>query len=696
MAEDKLTMFGKTYNTVGSADSNLILQTRGDLKVRWGNKFIDLIKNGKIAVDVEFLKKVDSKDSISSDGIYLVKNEESDEIWICIKGQLYNLYGEIGTDYVSFVKAQETTVEQKYQALQNIGLCYDTFQNAYNAKIQQGIIYCEDTKKLYTIKDGLMTEYVVDISWPNLVNIGEITIDGENNTISSGGNIHISSNNSRYISIADGGIGLLFPVTFNKAFQSYDFTEETGFAITEEGGKYTLSIDNIDLRGQINGFNTEELTYMQLYKRYIEGLLKKDTYYIISDFQNEWEVTSSENTLKEVQTVTDSSNNITRGKDRNVRPLKVKAISSTELDKIAHFVENPEWDVEYDITFYHNIVKTIDEKQTITKTKGRITKLTDENNNTANFDFKHKTFKIQEDQNLDNIEEDEEYCYLFSQNNPEYYRTASEIRLFFLSKHYHKYRDASSYDASIKNNIIIMPEPQVDEHDTVSLPTDFVVFFSNAHDNNCRFSGHYVFNNEFNNNYILNIQNSTISNNGKINNCNFTGNSVEVTINGNIQDSSFKDISNVYLLEDIKECSFNALQGDSRPLILQGPLNNVIIDETLTLVENIPDHAESLLDTSVLSSIANFSIDADMIPRLACRGTKHCSIKDVMYQGDTCKVFSVDLSYADTAPPGIIVMYNGSNDGIPDGWVLCDGSNNTPDLRGALGAYSVSFIMKIR
>jgi len=63
-----------------------------------------------------------------------------------------------------------------------------------------------------------MTEYVVDISWPNLVNIGEITIDGENNTISSGGNIHISSNNSRYISIADGGIGLLFPVTFNKAF----------------------------------------------------------------------------------------------------------------------------------------------------------------------------------------------------------------------------------------------------------------------------------------------------------------------------------------------------------------------------------------------------------------------------------------------------------------------------------------------
>ena len=47
MSVGELAMFGKAYDTVGSTNKNLILQTRGDLKIRWGNKFIDLIKNGK-------------------------------------------------------------------------------------------------------------------------------------------------------------------------------------------------------------------------------------------------------------------------------------------------------------------------------------------------------------------------------------------------------------------------------------------------------------------------------------------------------------------------------------------------------------------------------------------------------------------------------------------------------------------------
>ena len=30
MAEGKTNMFGKTYNTIGSTDSNLVLKTKGD------------------------------------------------------------------------------------------------------------------------------------------------------------------------------------------------------------------------------------------------------------------------------------------------------------------------------------------------------------------------------------------------------------------------------------------------------------------------------------------------------------------------------------------------------------------------------------------------------------------------------------------------------------------------------------------
>jgi microcystin-dependent protein len=38
---------------------------------------------------------------------------------------------------------------------------------------------------------------------------------------------------------------------------------------------------------------------------------------------------------------------------------------------------------------------------------------------------------------------------------------------------------------------------------------------------------------------------------------------------------------------------------------------------------------------------------------------------------------------SDLVPPGVIVMWSGSVENIPDGWALCDGSNGTPDLRGS-------------
>lgn len=45
-------------------------------------------------------------------------------------------------------------------------------------------------------------------------------------------------------------------------------------------------------------------------------------------------------------------------------------------------------------------------------------------------------------------------------------------------------------------------------------------------------------------------------------------------------------------------------------------------------------------------------------------------------------------------PSGLIAMWSGASDNIPIGWLLCDGNNNTPDLRnrfivGAGSTYSV-------
>lgn len=89
-----LTMFGKTYDTVGSSNTNLLLRTKGDLKIQWGNTFIDLVKDGKINSSSDFyVKVVESEDDISHDGIYLVSTDESTDVWVSIKGEHINLSG---------------------------------------------------------------------------------------------------------------------------------------------------------------------------------------------------------------------------------------------------------------------------------------------------------------------------------------------------------------------------------------------------------------------------------------------------------------------------------------------------------------------------------------------------------------------------------------------------------------------------
>ena len=57
-------------------------------------------------------------------------------------------------------------------------------------------------------------------------------------------------------------------------------------------------------------------------------------------------------------------------------------------------------------------------------------------------------------------------------------------------------------------------------------------------------------------------------------------------------------------------------------------------------------------------------------------------------------VFNFYLTDASSLPSGIIVMWSGASTSIPTGWLLCNGSNNTPDLRnrfivGAGSSYSV-------
>ena len=210
MAEPMTTMFGKAYDTVGSADRNLVLQTRGDLKVKWGNKYIDLIKNGKINVDVDLLKKVSSQEDIVKDGIYLIEDEKTKEVWVSVGGTKINVLGEVTNNYVAFVKEQDVDAENKLRALSNIGFFYKTLDDAKKAQLTQGIFFLLDQNKLYFVENGEYKEYVYTptLEIPNPLVVGSITLNGTTSEISTPQELGIVVENNRYISITNNKISV--------------------------------------------------------------------------------------------------------------------------------------------------------------------------------------------------------------------------------------------------------------------------------------------------------------------------------------------------------------------------------------------------------------------------------------------------------------------------------------------------------
>lgn len=267
MGEGKTNMFGKTYNTIGSTDSNFIIKTKGDLKVQWGGKFIDIIKNGKIASSsTNILKTASSSDDISDNGIYLIPTEEGNEVWISIDGTKVNLAGEVGTTYVSFLAEQkEVTTDQKYTALTNAGFYYETLEEAQQAGIKAGIIFVIEENKLYLAKEGQLSEYIaLSSNTGNDKNtyFDEITIkdlqiynDGSSMTISSPSlqfkinerlAISLDTQLRSYLSIA------MQTGTF---IQSNNATSTSGYRLYVKDGKSILEVDSLVWRdmGQVLG-----------------------------------------------------------------------------------------------------------------------------------------------------------------------------------------------------------------------------------------------------------------------------------------------------------------------------------------------------------------------------------------------------------------------------------------------------------
>ena len=155
---ERTVIGGVSYETVGSSNANLLLKCNGTARIQWGNKLIDLIKNGKIAQSElpELMFVVQDESQITNDGIYIVQAEDSTRILLYKNTQTYDL---LGTDlYISASKKQNITVEQQKQALENIGIYFTSLDEALAFGVKNGVVYITDNKALYLIRDGVASE----------------------------------------------------------------------------------------------------------------------------------------------------------------------------------------------------------------------------------------------------------------------------------------------------------------------------------------------------------------------------------------------------------------------------------------------------------------------------------------------------------------------------------------------------------
>ena len=254
------SMFGKTYTTIGSSDSNFLIKTKGDFKIQWGGKFIDVIKDGKIASgNSNFFNNVSSKEDISEDGIYIISTEVGNEVWLCVEGTKINIAGEIGTTYVSFLAEQkDITSDQKYTALYNAGLYYPTLEDAQKAGIKAGIVYIEGDNKIYIVKNGQLLEYtdslknledskdVVAGTFDELF-IGPLRIYNKNNSsIINSDNLSLTINGIEYLGIGkEISISKNISIKDNTYLQSLGANSNSGFRIYKNNFNSVLEVDSI-------------------------------------------------------------------------------------------------------------------------------------------------------------------------------------------------------------------------------------------------------------------------------------------------------------------------------------------------------------------------------------------------------------------------------------------------------------------
>lgn len=303
-------ILGKPYLMVGSADTDIILNGKGNVKVRFGNAFLDLISNGKISKidgNDKSINIVQNKSDIgTADGWYFVESE--DAIYFQINRVLYPVLSkrddiENSEDYLAINYNQNLTLEQIRTAQRNLKVIIDNQDNI--AILPTDFVYFNsDDKVHYYNNNGTLVELYLNLSSGGVVK-DKVTINLENNLHGSGDlnvigpnglqvknqqdylNIVVNNNeivldtntsgikfnskegityiNGKYISIGypptynynfevDGNIYVKDKAVLNSGIISDNFIEGmAGYRLANINSEWTLEVDNLIVRNSAKG-----------------------------------------------------------------------------------------------------------------------------------------------------------------------------------------------------------------------------------------------------------------------------------------------------------------------------------------------------------------------------------------------------------------------------------------------------------
>lgn len=620
--------FGKSYSASGQITSDYLIKTRGDVVVQTGTRFVKLISDGKVNVDIDFIKTIPTKDDVSNEGIYYVEDEKS--IYIKIGDELYLLHeGDNEDGYISYLVNQSLLNNQITTSQKNIGLVkLDLFSS--DSHPEHAIVYDIKTDSVYTINNGIPSKLsfsvpevidhrifingpsnegsliIIGIGYENRLSISDdslqLYVEGDTSIINSNRDIVFSINDASIVSISNNNLTI---ERGNELIVNDIKSIDGNFQLVDSNGESTLYVDNIITK-------SSEITYSELIDKINNKDLQPGKKYIIIDYQNEWEIILLEDSEilieKNIYERDDDGNILYHDNDRkipkilyysNVHPI---TITATDIDKISNEVE---YTKEGWSAYYNHIPRYIDDpnfdpdegddedsKILDPSYKGIITKLTDEFNNTLNYDFKNLRYYYYND-------DTEEFNLYFTFNG--------------------EYNNDASLLGDINNVNIALDNYQIASQ-IIKLNPDY---------NEDEEDSDYQTGNE----YIKG--------------------DVEILRDGNIL--IFKDLVSYINIHKIAKTS---IFDNKLNQINASTLDNVTFEDDIKYV-NFHGVTEDKL------------FEKNKYPLLY----QNDVLKDVYRNGDDYSVIFIPNL---VLPRGIITMWY--NKEIPKGWAICNGQNGTPNL----------------